>query len=480
MLKCIATLAAGAVVAVASANVASAASARWRLPSDTEIQKVLAQTIDVQHRGVGIVVGVIDAHGERVVSYGVLNQSDPQPLNGDTEFEIGSATKVFTSLLLADMARSGEVALNDPLSKYLPPSVKVPSRDGKQITLVDLSTHTSGLPRMPTDFSPKDLENPYTDYTEADAYAFLNSYKLTRGIGETYEYSNLGAGLLGLALSRRAGTDYATLLKTRVTGPLGMNDTTLVLSPDQRARLAVGHDENLKPVANWDFAVLAPAGGLRSTANDMLKFLSAELGFTPSPLRPAMEAQVDYGPRRPTGVKGLDVGLGWHFAAGPTGLFSGPTKEIVWHNGGTGGYRSYVAFDPATHYGVVVLSNTGLEGVVEDIGIHLLTGRPLTPPPVAKPAPEHHAIAFDEKVMGRYVGHYQLTPDLTITISRDGEHLYGQLTGQGPLEIFPESPRDFFLKVVDAEVTFQVSPDGRVTGLILRQNGHDVPAPRLP
>ncbi len=149
-------------------------------PSDAEIRGILEQRIDAMHRSVGIVVGVIDAHGRRIVAYGHLNQGDARPLNGETIFEIGSVTKVFTSLLLADMVQRGEVALDDPVAKYLPASVKVPQRDGKQITLVDLATHTSGLPRLPTNLKPKDASNPYADYTVDDLYEFLSSYKLTR------------------------------------------------------------------------------------------------------------------------------------------------------------------------------------------------------------------------------------------------------------------------------------------------------------
>ena len=163
-------------------------------------------------------VGVIEPQGRRVVAYGSLNQGDPRPLNGDTIFEIGSVTKVFTSLLLADMVQRGEVALADPVAKYLPADVKVPERGGRVITLVDLSTHTSGLPRMPSNFHPKDPANPYADYTVEQLYQFLSSYQLTRDIGSQFEYSNLGGGLLGQALARRAGMDYEALVRSRIAG----------------------------------------------------------------------------------------------------------------------------------------------------------------------------------------------------------------------------------------------------------------------
>ena len=171
-------------------------------------------------QSVGIVVGVIEPAGRRIVTYGRASTSEAVPLDGDTIFEIGSISKVFTSLLLADAVQRGEVALTDPISKYLPASVKVPER-GRAITLQDLATHTSGLPRLP-DMNPKDPENPYADYSVDQLYRFLSTYQLPRDVGASYEYSNLGAGLLGHILALRAGTDYESLVKSRITGPLGM------------------------------------------------------------------------------------------------------------------------------------------------------------------------------------------------------------------------------------------------------------------
>src|SRR5215470_2283012 len=207
---------------IALAAGASAQSAS-PVPSDDEIRKILVDRIDVRHQSVGIVVGVISPEGRRIVAYGQLEKGDPRPLNGDTLFEIGSTTKVFTSLLLADMVQRGEVKLDDPVSKYLPPDVKVPERNGRAITLVDLATHTSGLPRMPSNFAPKDPGNPYADYTLDQLYRFLSSYQLTRDIGSQYAYSNMGAALLGNALARGAGTDYEALVRSRICDPLGMS-----------------------------------------------------------------------------------------------------------------------------------------------------------------------------------------------------------------------------------------------------------------
>jgi serine-type D-Ala-D-Ala carboxypeptidase/endopeptidase len=332
--------------------------------SDSEIGQILADRIEVMRRSVGIVVGVVDANGRRVVAHGRLNQDDPRPLDGNTIFEIGSITKVFTSLLLADMVLRREVSLDDPVAKYLPSDVKVPERPGRQIKLVDLATHTSGLPRLPSNLAFRTPSNPYADYSEAQLYEFLSSYKLTRDIGARYEYSNLGGGLLGLALSRRAGMDYGPLVRERICEPLGMNHTRSQLTSEMQWRRAAGHDRTMRPTANWDFgAATAGAGELRSDANDMLTFLEANLGSLETPLAPAMEAML--GVRRHTGVKGLDVALGWH-------VLTKNGREIVWHNGGTGGYRSFMGFDPAARTGVVALSNSFTWEGVDDIGRHLL------------------------------------------------------------------------------------------------------------
>ena len=167
------------------------------LPPNAEIRKILAERVGPENRGIALVVGVIDANGRRVVAYGSRAKDDKGPLDGDTIFEIGSITKVFTSLVLMDMVQKGEVAVTDPVAKFLPTSVKVPERNGRKITLQDLATQNSGLPRMPSNFKPADASNPYADYTPELLYEFLSGYQLTRDIGAQFEYSNLGVGLLG-------------------------------------------------------------------------------------------------------------------------------------------------------------------------------------------------------------------------------------------------------------------------------------------
>ncbi|MGD1031117.1 MAG: serine hydrolase [Opitutaceae bacterium] len=455
----------GALLAIASAY--SQVPARTTIPPDTEIRKILAGRVGGEDRGIALVVGVIDANGRRVVAYGSLAEGDRRPLDGNTVFEIGSMTKVFTSLVLMDMVQKGEVAVNDPVATYLPAGVSVPERDGRKITLEDLATQSSGLPRMPSNFKPKDPSNPYADYSADLLYAFLSGYQLTREIGAQFEYSNLGVGLLGQALSLRAGMDYESMVRARVLGPLGMTRTGVTLSPEMKARMAVGHDTNLDPVPNWDLGALAGAGALRSSANDMLTFLAANLGYAKTPLAAAMAAQLSI--RRPAGP-GMEIAYNW-FIQTKNG------KSIIWHNGGTGGYRSYMGFDPQARAGVVVLSNFASSAGGDDIGRRLLDSTYALA--AVGPPERHEAVAVDPKVLNRYVGTYQLTPAITLRMSRDGDQLYTQLTGQDKYPVFPEGPGKFFLKVVDAQLSFDAGADGNATQVTLHQNGRDHVAKRI-
>jgi len=394
------------ILSLAAGVLFFAHSALAGAPPDADIRKIIHDRLAGQ-TSIAIVVGVIDADGRRVIADGVLDAGDKRPLNGDTLFEIGSVTKVFTSLLLADAVHRGELALTDPVAKFLPPDVKVPERGGKKITLQDLATHTSGLPMMPANITVTDAANPYASYTEKELYEFLSGYQLTRDIGSQFDYSNLGGGLLGNALSRRAGMDYEALVRTRITAPLKMKSTAITLSEGLKQRLAPGHDASGTRVSNWDLGALAGAGAIRSTANDLLEFLAAELGYTKSPLASAMAAQLV--PRRPTGTPALAIALGWLISTSPAG------NDVVWHNGGTGGYRTFVGFEPKKRVGVVVLTNTSTS--VDDLGLELLD------PSLSPKTAQTPAVTVDPKILETYVGRYALTPSFILTITRDGRVL---------------------------------------------------------
>ncbi len=434
------------------------------MQADAEIRELLIERIDGQKRSVGIVVGVVEPGGRRVVGYGRLATDDPGEPDGDTVFEIGSITKAFTAILLAELVAEGEFELEQPVQRLLGPDVTVPTRNGAEITLLHLTTHSSGLPRLPSNLRPANAANPYADYTVAQLNEFLSSYELERDIGETVEYSNLGAGLLGHALALSQETDYDTLVSARLLEPLGMADTSITLSSSQQERLAIGHSVQLKPVANWDLPTLAGAGALRSTVNDMLTFVEANLGLVESPLHAAMA--VTHAPRRDFAPPDMRIGLGWVTRRGHG-------RELHWHNGGTGGYRSFLGFDLESQTGVVVLSNSG-DGV-DDLGFHLLDSRyGLVVPPALRTAVE-----VDPAIYDAYVGRYQLNEDLVFTVTRQGDRLFVQLTGQPRFEVFPESETYFFLRVVDAQITFGRAEDGTVDHVVLHQNGVDQRAGRI-
>lgn len=337
----------------------STLAAQRHFPSDAAIRAILDDQVTSKGT-VGLVLGVMEADGStRIFTAG--RSGSTATLDGNTVFEIGSITKVFTTGLLADMASRGEVALDDPVQKYLPNGVTVPTRNGKQITLTNLAAVNSGLPRTPTNFRPADRSNPFADYTVAQLYEFLNGYNLPRDIGAEYEYSNVGMGLLGHALGLRLGKSYIDAVDERILTPLGMRSTAITLTPAMQQHLAPGHNREGAIVPNWDIPTLAGTGAIRSTVNDMLKFLAANLDPSSKPLGAILATT--HAARTQTSSPAMSVGLGWHIRNAPSG-------PIVWHNGGTGGYRAFMGFDPATKVGVVLLTNTAVSA--DNIGFHLI------------------------------------------------------------------------------------------------------------
>jgi serine-type D-Ala-D-Ala carboxypeptidase/endopeptidase len=430
----------------------SNSSAQKILPTEDEIRNIIAERVDVQGEGIGIVVGVIGAAGRQTISYGQLD--DGLALDGDAVFEIGSLTKVFTALLLADMVNTGEVALNDPVETFLPTGVGLPERNGREITLVDVATHTAGLPMMPDDFPPFD-DIAASQYSVAHLYRFLSRFELARDIGAEHRYSNAGYSLLGYALAARAGADYESTLRARVLDPLNLTRTALTLSPSLRARLAPGHDASSQRAAPFSFPVLAPAGGLVSTANDLLAFLSVVLGYEDSPLKPALTAMLSQ--RRPGAQMGNEQALGW--------MITGERDDqLIFHDGGTLGHASAVAWDPARKVGVVVLANSVIS--VGDIARHLLRpSLPLDRPTAAKQT----EISVDATTLDDYVGRYE-APGGPFLIARENDFLTIVLPaswGLPKLRLRAESPRDFYTAELPIRITFQAGGNGRTSSLLI-------------
>lgn len=444
-------------IVVLSVVAASHFGSASQLRSDAEIRRILADRLEGFEQRVGIVVGVIDPDGRKIFAAGSMSMNDARPVDGDTLFEAGSITKVFTSLLLAEMAEHGEVALDDPVAKYLPAAVKVPMRNGKPITLQDLSMHRSALPRMPSNFNPKNPVNPYVDYPVERLYEFLSGHELQRDIGAAYEYSNLGAGLLGHALARRAGLSYEGLLQQRVLGPLGMASTRIALTPPLEARSAGAHTSVflLAPTPLWEFTdAFAGAGALRSSANDLLAFLEATLGYRKAPLAAAMTRVLAV---RRSGRDTSDIGLAWN-------VDHRDGTEIVWHGGATYGSRAFMGFDPKARAGVVVLSNYSTGSGIDDIGFHLLDRNAKVDTGSAVKPRVRAVSTIPAASLDAYAGRYQFSNDQIWIVRRDGTRFFLKRPSEPECEIFPEGDfekgnDDFFAKGEDALFTFDFDND---------------------
>ncbi|GAA4945832.1 serine hydrolase domain-containing protein [Algibacter agarivorans] len=309
----------------------------------------------------GIVVGMVNSHGTTFYSYGVKSSETKEPVDEYTTFEIGSISKAFTGILLADMVVKGEVSMETPLQKLLPDGITSPTRNGDTIRLVHLANHTSSLPRMPDNMNNENPANPYFGYTEKHLYDFLDGYELTRDIGSKQEYSNYAMGLLGEVLAAKCNSTYEELMVQRIAKPLNMKNTRITFTPNMYQNLAMGHSLGLE-VENWDLGALGAGGAIRSTATDMLKFIAANMGIEKSKLLPAMQLSYTKSSEQING----SVGLGWHTR-------QVADMELVWHNGGTGGYRSFSGFINGGDLGVVILSNSNFG--VDNIGFHLLNAK---------------------------------------------------------------------------------------------------------
>ena len=400
-------------------------------------------------------IAFIDSTGTYYYNFGKI-ESVGETVNKHTIYEIGSITKVFTGILLAQQIINGQLSADDHVNQFLPDEAQIPSIDGNQITLGQLVDHSSGLPGIPTNFASANTNNPYVDYSKSHLYEFLSGFQPNRTAGSKYEYSNLATGLLGHLLAKNNDMSYEDLLLENIAGPLEMEDTKITLTKDMKERLAKGHNAG-KTTANWDFDVLAGAGAIRSTTSDMAKFISANLGYLDSPLKQALNLSHEL---RHDMADGRSVAMAWHIDEGVNG-------DVIWHNGGTGGYRSFCGFVKETGQGVVILTNSSQSS--DDIGFKILD-------PSAKLKQlkfKKDALELPEATIKEYVGTYEFMPGFTMTISKEGKQLYGEISGQDKFEIYAESETEFFLTVVQAKISFQRN-EGEVESLVFQQAGQEM------
>jgi D-alanyl-D-alanine-carboxypeptidase/D-alanyl-D-alanine-endopeptidase len=310
----------------------------------------------------GIVAGTMDGAGQRIVTQGVSGTG--RALDGDTVFEIASITKVFTSLLLADMVLRKEVDLDDLAAKYLPAHVHVPDFEGRGITLRDLVTYAPGLPGWPDNLPKLDMTKPFPEYSIDQMYAALEAYKLATAPGTVYRYSNFGFGLLGHVLSRAAGMRFEDLLVSRICTPLCMESTRFTLTPSMQMRVAPGHNGQLQQVESWrTSSPFDGAGALYSTANDLLKFLAAASGREASSLAPAFATLLE--PNRRVKTPNMHVAAGWF-------VLAGHGDELVWKNGDKVGYTSFMGYSKKSGQGLVLLANSECAYMLTPVGWHIL------------------------------------------------------------------------------------------------------------
>jgi CubicO group peptidase (beta-lactamase class C family) len=440
-------------------------------PADEDLEVMLRFLVE-DGETPGIVVGLLEADGStRILSYGSAGP-DAQPLGPRSVFEIGSITKTFTGTLLADMVARGEVAFEDPVSKYLPDQVPVPTIEGQEITLLDLATHTSGIDDEAVmqilaqrGFAPENPQTPWAKYTVEALYTWLSEYELPREPGAEFDYSNFGMGLLGHALARASNTTLQALMEERVLGPLGMDMTGFALEGELAEWVASGHrDQKVAPI--WlGTEASEGAGGLRSSAEDLLSYLSANVGQADTDLERAMRVAQE--PRRPVGDGPQRIGLAWRTTA-----VNG--RRIVMHGGGTGGFDTEVAFDPERRVGVVILTNSTDFG--DNLGQDLIGGR--LPPTL----PE---IALDPEALAPFAGEYQSGGGLPLYVRLDENgYLTGQAQSQVRFRLFATSDSSFYAKRVPFIITFHTDEEGKVEDLVLAVNertnrfariGDDVP-----
>ena len=416
----------------------------------------------------GIVLGILEDDGStRTISYGTGGPGT-RPLGAQSVFETGSVNKTFTATLLADLVAQGKVALEDPVAKYLPAEVRVPSLAGREITLLDLATHRSGLPKSVDNHQPADPQSPYADFTMETIYAFLASHELRREPGAGFEYSNLGFQLLGHALGRAAGMSYSELHRQRILEPLGMTATGPTHEGETAGWITQGHRSGAAVTSLMGAEASLGAGSYLSTVEDLLLYLKANVGLPGSELEQAMKVAQEV--RAAWGEGSGNIGLAWR-----SDTVQG--RLIVEHGGNTAGFTSLIAFDPERRVGIVMLANTF--AYPDRTPIDLLAFGPHKATPEAWLEPEAMT-----SLTGEYV--YPSGQALHVRMESEG-HLTAQRERRARFRLFAESDTAFISDRGSPRLIFIRGDDGEVSGVrlepgpsgeIARRVGAESPSPR--
>lgn len=438
------------IIAIASGS-SSAANA--------ELEKVLKHKVETEKLSVGIAVAIIENGQVSFINVGVANKETAQEIDQNTLFEIGSVSKVMTSTALATFVDEGTLKLSDPVQNYLPKSVKLPMKNDKAITFESLASHRSGLPRLPSNMQFSNPLNPYVDYTTEMMYEFLNQYTLPREVGESPEYSNLAVGLLGHTLAKIDDMNYEQMLMQRVLKPLKMKDTFVEVPRSALTRRSKGHNGNLETTDYWQLPAMAGAGAVVSDTTDMALYLKANMQQNEL----ASAIKLTHQPTAEFGNSLTKVGLGWIIQGTADG-------DVYMHNGQTGGFASFIGFNPTSHKGIVILSNTSI--LMDEVGYSYLTNSlaslKLTTP-----------VKVAEVELAKLIGRYELVPGFILSITHDGDKLFVQGTGQPRLPLTANSINEFVNNAVKARIQFELDANGIATSLTMYQGGQTLPGKKL-
>jgi D-alanyl-D-alanine-carboxypeptidase/D-alanyl-D-alanine-endopeptidase len=426
--------------------------------SDAALGDLVGQRLKGDRTGACMAVAVVE-NGTVARTFRCADEKDAGRIGPDSAFEIGSVSKTMTAALLADLVGQGKGSLDDPLSAWLPPGTKLPDYQGKPILLRHVVTHTSGLPALPSRMGAPDMTDPYAKLDEAALLASLGDATLAVAPGTKFEYSNFASMVLSYAVARRAGTDMETLLKQRLFAPLGMQHA-YINTPPAGVRAAVGHTPNARPTSAWHFKTnLASVGGVRATLDDMVRYVQGQLGTEDSVIAPALmlsQQKVSDAP---------PMAMNWMLM--PVGA-----RVVHVHEGGTGGFSSFVSFDREKQRGVVILSDTTWNsiGSLGSLGLHLVDASfPLGQP--------RRDIAADGALLDALAGEYQLAGGMKMTLRRKGDALEIEPAGQGTYVMGHDSAGDFYPREFDAVLRPQRNAQGQ--SFIWMQMGAALPAKRI-
>lgn len=436
-----------------------------------DIQKILDERVQKGYN-VGIVVAIVTPdHTDYYQAGRLADNSSSALVNADTLFPLASITKVFTTLAFANSVIQDRVALNAEAQRYMPKPIILPKWPGRAIRLVDLATYTAGMPpALPFRSGVTALEdNPYSTVTTEDFARFLDHYQLAYRPGSRYEYSNLSIALLGLAVEVITGEAFQNDVEDTIFKPLNMHSSFFQIPAEKKSQLVTGYSPIDQPVSSWQFNAMDPAGGLYSSAHDLVQFLKANMGVLPSSLYPAMKlchlpvhSQGRRSLEQMTDIsKPLMSGLGWNIDQ---------THQLIWKNGNYSGFSSFIGFKKDHSIGVVVLANTSNVVYTDNIALHILS-------PTIALLPLYQQILLAQSTIKKYAGDYCFNQQEGYHFKGEGDHLQVVHFTQNkephqPFNIYPMSSNRFFGRVGNAIFSFEVDADNKPHRMQLTENGH--------